>query len=130
MPPLLADSIPVDVEGAQPTLLTAEAADHEAKFSPDGRHFVDCFSRADLPTVAVLRLASTGQVLLRLESADLAPLLKTGWTLPQPFVTTAPDGSTPLYSLLWAPHGMTDNNKQPEPGSVPVLENICPSQDV
>jgi len=90
----------------------------------DGSFFTDCYSRADLPTVAVLRAVATGQVLLRLEAADLAPLLATGWTLPQPFVTTAPDGVTPLHSLLWAPHGLGDNNTPIPDGSVPVLENI------
>jgi dipeptidyl-peptidase-4 len=87
--------------------------------------FTDCYSRADLPTVAVLRAASDGRVLLRLEAADLAPLLANGWRMPVPFVTTAPDGITPLHSLFWPPHCLGDENNVEIPeGSVPVLENI------
>lgn len=125
-------SIPVDEPNALPTLLTPEPADHAIKFSPNGQWFTDSYSRADLPTVAVLRDAADGRVLLRLEAADLKPLLAVGWKMPQPFVTTAPDGVTQLYSLFWPPHQLDGdenddiiNNETEHPaGSVPVLENI------
>lgn len=125
--------ISVDEPNALPTLLTPEPADHAVKFSPCGQWFTDCYSRADLPTVAVLRDAAAGRVLLRLEAADLAPLLATGWKMPQPFVTTAPDGVTQLYSLFWPPHrgsgsdendGTVTNVAELRDSSVPVLENI------
>jgi hypothetical protein len=43
--------------------LTREEADHAVSFSPDGAHFVDVFSRVDLPTVPVRRRAQDGQIL-------------------------------------------------------------------
>lgn len=126
--------ISVDEPAALPTLLTPEPADHEVKFSPCSRWFTDCYSRADLPTVAVLRAASDGRVLLRMEAADLEPLVATGWKMPQPFVTKAPDGATQLYSLFWPPSVPGEKNESttivhndmqilPD-SSVPVLENI------
>ena len=52
----------VDAPNALPTLLTPEPADHAVSFSPNGQWFTDCYSRADLPTVAVLRAAADGRV--------------------------------------------------------------------
>ena len=125
-------SISVDEPNALPTLLTPEPADHAITFSPNGKWFTDSYSRADLPTVAVLRDSADGRVLLRLEAADLEPLLATGWNMPQPFVTTAPDGVTQLYSLFWPPHhaggdennNIMDNKAELPDSTVPVLENI------
>ena len=82
--------------------------------------------------MAVLRDSADGRVLLRLEAADLEPLLATGWKMPQPFVTTAPDGVTQLYSLFWPPHhagddennNIMDNKAELPDSTVPVLENI------
>jgi hypothetical protein len=90
-------SLPLDEVGATPLLLTPEPADHSVVFSPAGDLLVDRYSRADLPTVAVLRRAVTGQVLLRLEEANISPLLELGWQMPIPCVTTCDaDGKTPL----------------------------------
>jgi len=68
-----------DDDGGRPvSLLTPEAADHRVSFSPDGQTFVDCFSRPDLPTRAVLRCSATGRVMLELELASTEPLTAGG----------------------------------------------------
>ena len=51
----------VGLDGTGLTLLTPEDADHAVSFSPDGRFFVDAYSRADVPTVSVVRRSETGR---------------------------------------------------------------------
>ena len=133
-------SISLDERDARPVLLTPECADHAVVFSPAGDVMVDRYSRADLPTVAVLRRALTGAVLLQLEVADISPLLEVGWTMPVPCCSTAADGKTLLYSLLWPPHALSPaslssaaERSRPDGNSygnrapcVPVLENVYP----
>lgn len=108
----------VGLDGAGITLLTREEADHAVSFSPDGRFFVDVFSRVDLPTVSVLRRAEDGQVVKELEKADVSKLTAMGWKPPEPFKTKGPDGKTDLYGVIWRPTNFDPAQKYP------VVENI------
>jgi dipeptidyl-peptidase-4 len=84
-------------------LLTPEPADHQVFFSPNGRTFVDCFSRADVPTCAVLRCSTTGTILLHIANANMEALATIGWVAPEPFKALAADGKTDLFALIWRP---------------------------
>jgi dipeptidyl-peptidase-4 len=78
--------------------------------------------------------------LLQLEVADISPLLEIGWTMPVPYCSTAADGKTLLYSLLWPPHTLSPTSlgadaepSRPDGNSydnrvprVPVLEIVYP----
>ncbi len=74
----------VNLDGTGLTLLTPEDADHNVTFSPDGAFFVDEYSRADAPTVSVLRRAQDGGVAKELERADVSRLQAIGWKRPNP----------------------------------------------
>jgi dipeptidyl-peptidase-4 len=108
----------VNLDGTDLSLLTPEDADHNITFSPDGSCFVDEFSRADLPTVSVVRRSLDGSVLKELEKADVSRLQALGWKYPTPFKAKAADGTTDLYGLIWRPTHF-DPKKQ-----YPVIENI------
>lgn len=108
----------VNLDGKGLALITPEDADHAPSFSPDGRFFVDVYSRADLPAVSVLRRAEDGRVVLDLEKADVSRLAGNGWRPPEPFKAKAADGTTDLYALIWRP-----TNFDPAK-SYPVVENI------
>jgi dipeptidyl aminopeptidase/acylaminoacyl peptidase len=116
--PYLRHTYRVNLDGTGLTLLTPEDADHSVSFSPDGRYFVDAYSRPDLPTVSVVRNAATGQVVQPLEKADVSRLLAAGWTMPEPFKAKAADGKTDLYGLIWRPTNFDPKKKYP------VVENI------
>lgn len=116
--PYLRHTYRVNLDGTGLTLLTPEDADHTVSFSPDGKHFVDAYSRPDLPTVSVVRSAATGQVVQPLEKADVSKLLALGWTMPEPFRAKAADGKTELYGLIWRPTNFDPKKKYP------VVENI------
>ena len=108
----------INLDGSGLTLLTSENADHAVSFSPDGRYFVDVFSRVDLPTASVLRSADDGRVLEELEKADVSKLIAMGWKFPEPFKAKAADGKTDLYGVIWRPTNFDPSKKYP------VIENI------
>src|SRR5207247_1151882 len=58
----------VRLDGTRLTPLTPEDADHDVTLAPNGRWFVDSYSRPDVPPVTLLRDA-TGRTLLTLERA-------------------------------------------------------------
>ncbi|MGE5357537.1 MAG: prolyl oligopeptidase family serine peptidase, partial [Bacteroidales bacterium] len=102
----------VTFDGKSQTLLSPEDGDHETTLSPDGRFFVDSYSKPDVPPVANLRDTS-GKLVLALEKADVGPLLATGWKPPIPFTVKARDGVTDLYGLMFRPTTYDPNRKYP-----------------
>ncbi len=90
------------LDSGKPELLTNEDADHAIQFSPDGRFFVDTFSRIDTAPQTVVR-NNRGELIAVLETADLTALLEAGWRFPEPFETRASDGETPIYGALFYP---------------------------
>jgi dipeptidyl aminopeptidase/acylaminoacyl peptidase len=109
----------VDFDGKNLKLLTPADGNHEIALSPDGRFFVDSYSKPDVPPVAELRDA-TGKMLAALEKADITRLLATGWKPPVPFTVKARDGKTDLYGLMFRPTNLDPNKKYP------IINHIYP----
>src|SRR5690606_6872579 len=109
----------VGLNGKNLRLLTPEDADHDVSLSPDGKWFVDNWSRPDLPPTSVLRDAS-GRTVLELGKADISRLAATGWTPPMPFTVKARDRKTDLYGLLYRPTDF-DSTKR-----YPIINQIYP----
>jgi dipeptidyl aminopeptidase/acylaminoacyl peptidase len=93
----------VDFDGRNLTRLTGGDETHEARFSPDGRSFVDVHSRTDVPEVADLRDARSGAVIATLERGDVRALTAAGYRPPEPFVAKGRDGATDIYGLVVRP---------------------------
>jgi dipeptidyl-peptidase-4 len=108
----------VGLDGAGMTLLTPEDADHAVSFSPSGKYFVDAYSRADRPTISVIRRSEDGRVVKELEQAEFSKLKAMGWQFPEPFKAKAADGQTDVYGLIWRPTNFDPTRKYP------VIENI------
>jgi dipeptidyl-peptidase 4 len=108
------------LEGGDPTLLTAENADHSITFSPDGRYFIDTYSTPEQAPITVLRRAD-GAMVLDLERADASALLKIGWRPPEPFTVKAADGITDLYGAIYRPSNFDPSRKYP------IIDDIYPS---
>ncbi len=104
------------LDGGEPELLTPEAADHDAIFSPSGEHFVDCASTASSAPVARLRAAG-GELKLKLEEADLSGLEAAGWRAPERFQLRL---ETELYGALFLPSDFDASV------SYPVIDSIYP----
>lgn len=108
----------IDFDGSGLVPLTTVDADHEVKLSPDMRHFVDTYSRVDMPAVSELRRTSDGALVLELDRGDIAELKAAGWRPPEVFVAPGRDGKTEIWGLIFRPSGFDPRKKYP------VIENI------
>jgi dipeptidyl-peptidase-4 len=109
----------IGLDGSGFTRLTDDHLDHDAVSPPDGGYVVDRASTSTQPPRSIV-LDGDGKVLVELESPGTEKLEALGWSPPERFRATAADGKTPIYGLLWRPHGF-DPRK-----SYPVIEHIYP----
>ncbi len=108
----------VNLDGSDLSVLSEGDGDHRCEFSPDRRWFIDRYSRVDLPPVAVLRDAESGQAVCELERSQWDDLLHSGWSVPERLVAKGRDGQTDIYGVIVRP-------SQLEPGKkYPVVEKI------
>lgn len=108
----------VNLDGSGFRQLTEADGNHFAEFSPDGRFFIDRWSRADHPPVVELRRSADGTLVCELERADAAALLAAGWTMPERFVAKGRDGKTDIHGVLIKPSHFDPAKKYP------VLEEV------
>lgn len=102
----------VNLDGSGLQLLTPEDAEHQVRFSPSGRYFVDAYSRVDLAPVSALRTAD-GALVRKLEEADLELLLASGWKWPERFQAKGRDGVTDIYGVIFRPSKFDTNKRYP-----------------
>lgn len=110
--PYLTHLYRANFDGSGLQVLTPGSANHTVSVSPDGKFFVDNYSRVDLPGESVLCRAD-GSTVRVLERTDDSALLKTGWKYPIPFQGVAGDGKTDLYGLIWRPSNFDPAKKYP-----------------
>ncbi|HLS30037.1 MAG TPA: DPP IV N-terminal domain-containing protein [Flavobacteriaceae bacterium] len=103
----------IDFDGNNLRLLTPEAVNHKVYISPDRNYFLDNLSTAKQPNYTLLRSTEEGEVLMRIEQADIEDLQKMGWDFPQLFTAIAQDGKTELYGALWKPTDFDPDKKYP-----------------
>jgi dipeptidyl aminopeptidase/acylaminoacyl peptidase len=108
----------INFDGTGLTMLTNADGNHTITFSQDRQFYVDTWSRVDLAPVAQLRRTSDQSVVMDLERGDMAPLLATGWTAPEVFVSKARDGATDIWGIIIKPTNFDPTKKYP------VIENI------
>jgi dipeptidyl-peptidase-4 len=108
----------VNFDGTGLTVLTEGDGTHSTTLSPDGRYFVDTYSRVDLPPVTELRRTQDGSKALDLERGDATALLAIGLRYPERFVAKARDGKTDIYGVIVRPSNFNPRRRYP------VIENI------
>ena len=108
----------VNFDGSGLTVLTEGDGTHKVDFSPDGRFFLDTYSRVDLPPVVELRRTEDGKLLCELERADWSRLLAAGWQTPERFSAKGRDGTTDIYGVIWRPTNFDPKKKYP------IIEDI------
>lgn len=94
------------------TLVTSEGANHSFSMSQSNKYFVDTYSTVDKIPEAVVR-DNNGNIIMKLEKADISQLLKTGWKMPQTIVVKAKDGVTDLYGVMYKPFNFDSTKKYP-----------------
>jgi dipeptidyl aminopeptidase/acylaminoacyl peptidase len=108
----------VNFDGTGLVFLTEGDGTHKITYSPDGRFFIDSYSRMDMAAVTELRRTSDGKLLAPLEKGDIPNLLATGWKLPERFVAKGRDGKTDIYGVIYRPMNFDPAKKYP------VIEDI------
>jgi dipeptidyl aminopeptidase/acylaminoacyl peptidase len=108
----------VNFDGSGFTMLTEGDGTHRVDFSSDGAHFVDVWSRVDLPPVTEIRRTSDGSRVAVLAEADTEALRAAGWEPPERFAAKGRDGTTDIWGFIQRP-----SNFDPA-RSYPVIESI------
>ncbi len=108
----------VNFDGTGFVVLTQDDGTHTVDFSPDGRWFVDTWSRVDQPPITELRRSDDGGLVCVLEKADATRLLAAGWTTPERFSAKGRDEQTDIYGILVRPSTFDPAQKYP------VIESI------
>lgn len=109
----------IGLDGKKTVALTPDDGMHDIQLSPDGKYFVDTYSKPDAPPVVNVRDAA-GKLVMPLEKADIGPLLTTGWKPPIPITVKAADGKTDLYGLMFRPTNFDSTKKYP------IINNAYP----
>ncbi|MGC4107768.1 MAG: prolyl oligopeptidase family serine peptidase [Thermomicrobiales bacterium] len=117
----------VDIDGGNFVPLTDDGLDHRALVPPSPEAaalgYLDWASTVDTPPVVTFR-DWNGDVMVALETADLARLEATGWQRPQRFHATAADGETQVWGTLFLPPDF-DPTK-----TYPVVDHLYPGPQV
>lgn len=108
----------LDVASGKLTLLTEGDGMHNLRFSPDGKYYVDSWSRVDHPPVHELRKTEDGSLVTVLEKADASELLKTNWMRPEVFVCKDRNDKFDIWGVIWRPRDFDPKKKYA------VIENI------
>lgn len=109
----------VNKNGGAIKLLTPGDYDHQLEGNEHANYFIDNFSRVN--TVPQSNLySSTGQLIMKLEEADLSQLFAAGYKFPEPFKVKAGDGITDLYGVMYKPFDF-DSTK-----TYPLIEYVYP----
>jgi len=92
----------LSINGGQPKLLNKGDYDHQVHVSESGKFFINNYSRVNTIPVSDL-YSATGQLIMKLEEADLSQLFAAGYKFPEPFKVKAGDGVTDLYGVMYKP---------------------------
>ena len=108
----------VSLDDGKLTPLTDADGTHDIEFSTDGSHYLAKWSRVDQPTVYEVRRTEDGKKIATLNEPNLAPLLETGWQMPEKFVCKDRNDEYNIHGVIWRPQNFDPSKKYP------VVENI------
>ncbi len=108
----------INFDGSGLTPLTPDQANHHIEFSPDGKYYVDLWSRIDLPPTLALYSTEDNKQLMVLEHADISKLTAAGWHPPEVFKAKGRDGTTDIWGIIDRPANFDPHKKYP------VVEDI------
>ncbi|MFZ4860616.1 DPP IV N-terminal domain-containing protein [Sphingobacterium sp. Mn56C] len=109
----------VNKNGGALKTITNGNFDHQVEVSESGNVIIDNFSRVNTTPQSNLYSAS-GQLIMKLEEADLSQLFATGYKFPEPFKVKAGDGITDIYGVMYKPFDF-DSTKM-----YPIVEYVYP----
>jgi dipeptidyl aminopeptidase/acylaminoacyl peptidase len=106
------------LDGSGLVALTQGNGTHTISYSPNRKYLIDTYSRVDLPPVTELRRERDGQLIVKLEEADISELKNRGWTPLEVFKAKGRDGHTDIWGVIARPRDFDPHKKYP------VIESI------
>ncbi|MBO4561036.1 MAG: DPP IV N-terminal domain-containing protein [Bacteroidaceae bacterium] len=103
----------LDIKTGKITDLTPDDGNHQVTFNRDWTMFVDNWSRPDKPYESVVRSATDGKVLTKLQKQDISGMLEVGYIVPEVFHAKGRDGKTDIWGNIYRPSNMDPNRKYP-----------------
>ncbi len=107
------------IAGGEPKLLNKGDFDHQVEVSESGKFFINNSSRVNSVPQSNL-YSSSGQLIMKLEEADLDLLFAAGYKFPEPFKVKAGDGITDLYGVMYKPFDFDSTQVYP------IVEYVYP----
>jgi dipeptidyl aminopeptidase/acylaminoacyl peptidase len=108
----------VNFDGSGLVALTAGNGTHTLQNSPGGEFIIDTYSRVDQPPLHELRRTSDGQLICKLEEADISELKAGGFEGPEVFTAKGRDGQTDIWGIVCRPRDFDPAKRYP------VIEQI------
>ncbi len=102
----------VNLDGSDLRLLNPGNYNHHSVVSDSYNYFINNYSRVDTAPVSEVRNAD-GELLMKLETADLSNLKNAGYQFPTPYSVKAADGVTDLYGVMYKPFDFDPDKKYP-----------------
>jgi len=102
----------VNLDGTGLRLLNKGNFNHYASMCDSHRFFVDNYSCVDTVPESVLR-DNQGNLLFKLETADLSMLMQAGFKFPETFKVKADDGITDIYGVMYKPFDFDETKLYP-----------------
>jgi dipeptidyl aminopeptidase/acylaminoacyl peptidase len=103
----------VNFDGSRLVALTAGNGTHTIAYSPDEKYLIDSYSRVDQPPIHELRRTDDGQLVCKLEEADISELKARGWEAPEVFTAKGRDGTTDIWGIIGRPRDFDPAKKYP-----------------
>ncbi|MFD2968934.1 S9 family peptidase [Sphingobacterium bambusae] len=107
------------IAGGEPKLLNKGDFDNQVEVSESGKYFINNSSRVNSVPQSNL-YSSSGQLIMKLEEADLDLLFAAGYKFPEPFKVKAGDGITDLYGVMYKPFDFDSTQVYP------IVEYVYP----
>jgi len=111
------------LDGTQVQRVFDDDLDHRVVAPPHGRWLVDTASSHAVPGRTRV-VGRDGAELMEVTRADVSRLEALGWRPPQRFRTTAADGTTAIFGLLYLPPGFDPA------ASYPVVDHVYPGPQI
>ncbi|WP_111309922.1 DPP IV N-terminal domain-containing protein [Confluentibacter sediminis] len=108
----------IGFDGKNMKRLTSENGNHQVTFSKDYSHYIDQYSRVDMPAVTLLKTTENAKTILELQKGDHSELIKQGWIAPEVFTSKGRDGKTDIWGIIVRPTTFDPNR------SYPIIEYI------
>ena len=103
----------VNFDGTGLVALTAGNGTHAVQYSPDEKYLIDTYSRIDQPPIHELRRVEDGQLVCKLEEADITELKGRGWEPPEVFTAKGRDGKTDIWGIICRPRNFDPGEEVP-----------------